>query len=332
MQLHSRSSSLPCHLPTWHQPVGFPGSAEGLCSLAWGFKSTLTEAASDFSCCVTSGGWEGILFQAVIGFQTTMRLSVFLNSSVTSVLLSFSCISAVLVLCSGLKGKTVPFRVIFSCCKMELLDGISVLSGTVPSWTGTGERGFEGKEIESEPSSHIMGIWRKVSVWGGGRLLCLHLEVIEQLVLFESLHGAGASKGSRKWKKQQVGAVGGDVCDFSKAACCAAAWGLYYWNQKQPGCCKWTCTNFVTNLWVIFSELSDMLVYFMQQISFSKLIEKIRLSNTWGYLEFKITQTEERIKSHAPKTLHVNHYFGMFFCNNTFWSTLLAMLKTSIIE
>lgn len=45
---------------------------------------------------------------------------------------------------------------------MELLDGISVLSGTVPSWTGTSERGFEGKEIESELFSGIMGIWKKV--------------------------------------------------------------------------------------------------------------------------------------------------------------------------
>lgn len=83
----------------------------GLCFLAWGLKSTLSEAGSDFSSYVTSGVWEGILFQPVIGFQATMTLSFFLNSSVTLILLSFSCISAVLVFCSGLRGKTVLFRV-----------------------------------------------------------------------------------------------------------------------------------------------------------------------------------------------------------------------------
>lgn len=76
-----------------------------------GLKSTLSEAGSDFSCCLTSGVQERILFQPVIGFQATMRLSFYLNSSVTLILLSFSCISAVLVLCSGLRGKTVLFRV-----------------------------------------------------------------------------------------------------------------------------------------------------------------------------------------------------------------------------
>lgn len=43
---------------------------------------------------------------------------------------------------------------------------------------------------------------------------------MEQLVLFEFLCGTGAREGRRKWKKEQVGAVGGDVCDLS-----AAAWG-----------------------------------------------------------------------------------------------------------
>lgn len=89
----------------------FLGQHTGLCFLAWGLKSTLREAGSDFSCCVTSGVWEGILFQTVIGFQATMRLSFFLNCSVTLILLSFSCISAVLVFCNGLRGKAVLFRV-----------------------------------------------------------------------------------------------------------------------------------------------------------------------------------------------------------------------------
>lgn len=110
VQFCAQTALSPAHLAL---PVGCPGTAEGLCSLPWGLKSTLTEAASDFSCGVTSGGWEGILFQAVIGFQATMRLSVFLNSSVTSVLLSFSYISAVLVLCSGLRGKPVWFSHFF---------------------------------------------------------------------------------------------------------------------------------------------------------------------------------------------------------------------------
>lgn len=44
---------------------------------------------------------------------------------------------------------------------------------------------------------------------------------MEQLVLFEFLHGAGAGEGRRKWKKEQAVAVGGDVCDLSSAS----AWG-----------------------------------------------------------------------------------------------------------
>lgn len=44
---------------------------------------------------------------------------------------------------------------------------------------------------------------------------------MEKPVLFESLNGTGATKGSRKWKKDQVGAVGEDVCDLSKAFCSA---------------------------------------------------------------------------------------------------------------
>lgn len=53
----------------------------------------------------------------------------------------------------------------------------------------------------------------------------LHLEVMEQLVLFESLCGTGARKGRRKWKKEQVGAVGEDVCDLPKAFCSALLGG-----------------------------------------------------------------------------------------------------------
>lgn len=55
---------------------------------------------------------------------------------------------------------------------------------------------------------------------------------MEQLVLFESLHGTGARKGRRKWKKEQVGAVGGDVCDLSKAAHSPAAWGTALLESK----------------------------------------------------------------------------------------------------
>lgn len=58
---------------------------------------------------------------------------------------------------------------------------------------------------------------------------------MEQQVLVESLRGTGAEKGRTKWKTEQVGAMGRDVCNLSFLGllfCCCSRWSALTGNQK----------------------------------------------------------------------------------------------------